>query len=82
MEEKAGVTPMRVNEPKVYRMRLKKENFVRYGFTEGCGGRKAILTGGVASGVVDFMMPFVMYRLLMSICAAWQRGTRHSSSGH
>ena len=48
-EEKmnSGISP---ETSKIYRMRLKKEDFLQYGFTEGCPGCSAILGGRVARG--------------------------------
>ena len=38
------------SEIRVYRMRLRREDFVKHGFTEGCPGCMAIISGKIARG--------------------------------
>ena len=51
-EEKAALSiPTPVEGPRnVYRMRLKRDDFIEKGFTDGCPGCKAILSGGPVRG--------------------------------
>ena len=51
-EEKAALAiPTPAEGPRnVYRMRLKRDDFIEKGFTDGCPGCKAILSGGPVRG--------------------------------
>ena len=39
-----------LQDSKVYRLRLRREDFLHHGFTEGCQGCKALLAGSPARG--------------------------------
>ena len=51
-EERAALSiPTPTSGPKtMYRMRLKRDDFLENGFTDGCPGCKAILAGGLVQG--------------------------------
>ena len=52
-EKDASATGLGDYHGVVYRMRLKREDFFRHGFTEGCPGCRALLAGGAARGHHD-----------------------------
>ena len=49
-ELEAGRVAGQDDDRKVYRMRLKREDFLEHGFTEGCSGCQALIGGTVARG--------------------------------
>jgi hypothetical protein len=49
-ELEAGRAQASQDDRKLYRMRLKKEDFLEHGFTEGCHGCQAIIAGKTARG--------------------------------
>ena len=49
-ELEAGRAVACEEDRKVYRMRLKKEDFLEHGFTEGCPGCQALIAGTTARG--------------------------------
>ena len=46
----AGRAAVHEDDRKVYRMRLRKEDFLEHGFTEGCPGCQALIAGTTARG--------------------------------
>ena len=49
-EIQSGQAKMTEDSCRVYRLRLKKQDFVAHGFTEGCPGCQAIIAGTTAKG--------------------------------
>ena len=49
-EMEAGRAAAQEEDRKLYRMRLKKEDFIEHGFTEGCPGCQALIGGTTARG--------------------------------